>query len=93
MRQGTGNREQPPQRAKAARQEPRQETDRMTQLLRTAFPPVEDVGPSRDLWPAVLRKLDAKPGAPPWFDWVIAGGLLAFSVLAPATVPVLLYYL
>ena len=34
-------------------------------LLRQALPPVEgDAGPEHDLWPAMLRRLDAEPAAP-----------------------------
>ena len=71
--------------------------DRIKQLLRQALPPVElNAGPERDLWPAVLRKLDgdaAQRHAVPWFDWALLGGLAVFAVSFPATIPVLLYYL
>ncbi len=67
--------------------------DRIKQLLRHALPPVQDAEPRHDLWPAVLRKLDARPSSPPWFDWALAGGLVAFAAFAPASIPVLLYYL
>jgi hypothetical protein len=37
----------------------------MKKLLRQALPPVEDnVGPRRDLWPAMLRRLAANSAAP-----------------------------
>ena len=29
----------------------------------------------------------------PWFDWALAGGLVAFAAIAPRTIPVILYYL
>ncbi len=67
--------------------------DRIKQLLRQALPPVLDAEPGHDLWPAVLRKLDARPASPPWFDWALAGGLIAFAAFAPSSIPVLLYYL
>ena len=67
--------------------------NRIKHLLRNALPPVEDADPVHDLWPAVLRKLDARPLAPQWFDWALAGGLVAFAAFAPASIPVLLYYL
>ena len=41
---------------------------RLKNLLRQALPPVEGE-PGRDLWPAVLRRLDARPASLPWFDW------------------------
>lgn len=75
--------------------------DRIEQLLHNVLPPVPpDAEPSRDLWPAVLRRLHAEPAstytlpnAVPWFDWVLIGGLAVFAVSFPATIPVFLYYL
>jgi hypothetical protein len=73
------------------------EEDRMKQLLKQVLPPVTEAELSRDLWPDVLRRLDAQPSAPPpiwiWFDWALAGGLVAFAAFVPASIPVLLYYL
>jgi len=57
------------------------------------MPPVEPTGPARDLWPAVQRRLDAQPAVPPWFDWALLAGLVAFAAFVPASIPVLLYYL
>jgi hypothetical protein len=70
----------------------------MTQLLRESLPPIGDgAEPARDLWPAMLRRMDeqSEPGASsiPWFDWALAGGLVAFAAIAPRTIPVILYYL
>jgi hypothetical protein len=67
--------------------------ERMKKLLNQALPPIGDAEPARDLWPAMLQRLDARPAAPPWFDWVLAGGLAVFAVVFPAAVPVFLYYL
>jgi hypothetical protein len=80
--------------------------DRIKKLLRQALPPVDSgAEPTHDLWPAVLRRLDASPGALsgsqprsvpgsiPWFDWALIAGLLAFAAFFPATIPVFLYYL
>jgi hypothetical protein len=75
-----------------------QEADRMTLLLKSAMPRVEDDADlPRDLWPAMLRRMD-EPSARgvasvPWFDWALAGGLVAFAAIAPRTIPVILYYL
>ena len=45
---------------------------RLKKLLRDALPPVDgDSGPERDLWPAMLRRLDsesAAPVAPVWLE-------------------------
>jgi hypothetical protein len=71
--------------------------ERIQQLLREALPPVQDTGPSRDLWPEVLRKFEPQPRAVlrsvPLIDWALAGVLIAFAAIAPMTIPVLLYYL
>ena len=74
---------------------------RIKELLRQALPPVApDAEPARDLWPAVLRRLDAEsaslralPQRLPWFDWALIAGLVVFAVAFPATIPVFLYYL
>ena len=67
---------------------------RIKKLLQQALPPVEDdPEPGRDLWPAVLRRLDARPTALPWFDWVLVAGLVAFAAFFPASIPVFFYYL
>jgi hypothetical protein len=81
---------------------------RIKQLLEQALPPVSPAAePSRDLWPAVLRRLDAEPAAPTralplpptalarqnWFDWALLAGLIVFALSFPATIPVFLYYL
>ena len=73
----------------------------MKELLQYSLPPVDPAAsPSRDLWPAVLRRLDADPVASApgprqqnWFDWALLAGLIVFAVSFPATIPVLLYYL
>jgi hypothetical protein len=73
--------------------------DRMKKLLQQALPPVEaEPEPGRDLWPAMLRRLDARPAAPPliswvWFDAALLAGLAAFAIFVPASIPVFLYYL
>jgi hypothetical protein len=82
--QGTGIREQ--------------EGDRVTLLLKSAMPRVgEDAELPRDLWPAMLRRMDEEgsrgAASVPWFDWALAGGLVAFAAIAPRTIPVILYYL
>ena len=71
--------------------------DRIQQLLREALPPTQPAEPARDLWPALLERLNAQPIAAlrtvPLLDWALALGLVALVAIAPATIPVLLYYL
>jgi hypothetical protein len=71
-----------------------QGSESMERLLRQALPRVEnDPEPARDLWPGMLRRLDERPAAVPWYDWALAGGLAVLTVIFPASVPVLLYYM
>ena len=73
--------------------------ERIQQLLKQALPPIEDdARPQRDLWPAMLRRLDAKPAPLSqsrwiWFDWALVASLAIVAVSFPASVPLLLYYL
>ena len=69
------------------------EDERMKQFLKNALPPIGDTEPSRDLWPRMLQRLEARPAAPPWFDWALAGGVAIFALFVPAAIPVFLYYL
>jgi hypothetical protein len=80
------------------------EENRMKKLLQQALPPVKgDAGPGRDLWPDVLRRMDARTAAPTlsgwawfngaWFDGALAAGLVGFAAFLPASIPLFLYYL
>jgi hypothetical protein len=69
------------------------EQNRMKRLLQQALLPVADAEPARDLWPDVLRRLDATPASPPWYDLALAGGLVALTAFFPAAIPVFLYFL
>jgi hypothetical protein len=67
---------------------------RMKELLQQALPRVQgEPAPRRDLWPAMQKRLEAKPTALPWFDLALAASLVALAALFPASIPVLLYYL
>jgi hypothetical protein len=73
--------------------------DGVKHLLRQALHPVEgDAGPGRDLWPAMLRRLDAESAAPAFsgwavFDGALLAGLVGVAAIFPASIPVFLYYL
>ena len=76
-------------------------TDKMTHpdeqelqaLLKREFPPFEAAELQRDLWPEMLRRLDAKPPRVPWFDWALAAAVAAMLLLFPGVIPALLYQL
>lgn len=60
--------------------------------LKQSFPPV-NTELQRDLWPAVLRKLDANQVRVPWYDWVLVGLTVAVLLFYPRLVLVLAYHL
>ena len=47
----------------------------------------------RDLWPAMLRRMEQGEQRVPWFDWALLGLVGASLLLAPQIIPVLLYHL
>jgi hypothetical protein len=78
--------------------------DRIEEQLRQTLPPMPaNAEPARDLWPELLRRIDAAAPEPtftgfglldqPWFDGALVAGLVVFAVSVPASIPVLLYYL
>ena len=66
-------------------------------LLQREFPPLQNAELQRDLWPQVLRRLDAQPESAslriPWFDWALAAAVAAALLLFPNAIPALLYQL
>ena len=77
------------------------EEERMKQLLKQAVRPVDgDAGPARDLWPALLMRLDEDSAAEAagrtrwvWLDGALLAGLVVLGVSFPSAIPLLLYYL
>jgi hypothetical protein len=69
-----------------------QDRDDIRRVLQEAFPRVNDEL-RRDLWPAMLPRLDARGRRFVWYDWALAG--LAGGVIAafPDLILVLLYHL
>jgi hypothetical protein len=67
---------------------------RIEQWLKTTLPPMgAGVAPRRDLWPAVLKRLEARPPAVPWFDWALLAAVAAWLAFFPGAIPVLFYHL
>jgi len=52
-----------------------------------------DPEPWRDLWPAVLRKLDERPVGAPWYDWAIVAAVVILMAMFPQFILVLMYHL
>ena len=72
-----------------------QHEEELRALLQREFPPLQNAGLQRDLWPRMLRQLDAQPEPlrVPWFDWVLAAAVAAALLLFPSAIPALLYHL
>ncbi|MGA2761689.1 MAG: hypothetical protein ABSF08_15385 [Candidatus Cybelea sp.] len=62
------------------------------ETLKQSFPPVNlELG--RDLWPAVLRKLDAQPIRVPWYDWALIALSAAAFLFFPKLILLFAYHL
>jgi hypothetical protein len=73
-----------------------QDQERIKQLLKETMQPVTGQAGAplrRDLWPAMLKRLAARPTKVPWFDWALLAALSALLVFFPGAIPVLLYHL
>jgi len=66
--------------------------DEIRAALQEAFPRANtELG--RDLWPAMLQKLDERPTKVPWYDWALAAGLTGVTILFPKLVLLIAYHL
>jgi hypothetical protein len=73
-----------------------QDQERIQQLLSETMQPITgQVGAElrRDLWPAMLKRLEARPLKVPWFDWALLAAVAALLAFFPGAIPVLLYHL
>jgi hypothetical protein len=61
--------------------------------LKDALPPVKDLEPEHDLWPAMRRRIDAQTIRVPVWDWALIGAVLALIAIYPQGALVLLYHL
>ena len=62
------------------------------EALKQSFPPVK-TELRRDLWPDVLRKVDARQVGVPWYDWALVGLSAVMFLAFPRLVLVLAYHL
>jgi len=62
------------------------------EALKRAFPRV-DQELSRDLWPAMLRRLEKPAPAVPWYDWALIAGLAGVLLFFPKLALLLAYHL
>jgi hypothetical protein len=76
------------------------EQARIAELLKNSLPPVtgNNAELGRDLWPAMLQRLQ-QPAAPlpwfqqAWFDWALLAAVAVWLAFFPAAIPVLLFHL
>ena len=69
------------------------EIDDVKKLLKGSLPPTRGAELQRDLWPAMLRRLDQRTIRVPWWDWALIATLAAMIFLFPGIIPALLYQL
>jgi hypothetical protein len=70
--------------------------EQLGKLLQDAVPPIGSSWSSRDLWPRMLRRIEASSRISPrvpWFDWALLGVAAAALLFFPALIPALLYHL
>jgi hypothetical protein len=61
-------------------------------FIKDVIGPVNDTGPSADLWPRMLGKLADSGSRFSWFDWVLAALAVALCIIVPDAIPGLLYH-
>jgi len=69
-----------------------QEFQELGKKLRDAIPPLHQPELNRDLWPAMLQKLNQQRLPVPWFDWLLAALAAAVLIFFPSAIPALLYH-
>ena len=62
------------------------------EALKRSISPV-NTALEHDLWPAVLRRLDAHPAPVPWYDWVLCGVSAGVFLFFPQLFLVFAYHL
>lgn len=74
---------------------PESHLDAVRAIVKKAFPPIADDEPRRDLWPLMLRKLDAHAlrQRVPWYDWALLGALAGTLAFFPASILLFMYHL
>jgi len=67
--------------------------EQIREALKAALPPVADVEPRRDLWPQMLRRMDAPAPGIPWLDWAVAAVSALLLLSLPGAAQIVLYFL
>jgi len=70
------------------------ELNDLRQKLRSAISPPREPELKRDLWPAMLQKMNGPPRVHvPWFDWLLLAAAGVLACVFPGLIPALLYHL
>jgi hypothetical protein len=69
------------------------ETDELKKLLKDSLPATRGMELQRDLWPAMLQRLDRQGSRVPWWDWTLLAAVTALLFLFPVMIPAVLYHL
>lgn len=69
------------------------EHDFIRQQLRTALPPWGDPELKTDLWPRMLRRLEAAPERFGWFEALLAASIVLVFVAFPELIAVMFFHL
>ncbi len=64
----------------------------MRAALQAALPPA-NAELRRDLWPAMLRRMEPAPPRVPWYDWALAAAIAAIFFIIPKFLLVLAYHI
>jgi len=68
------------------------EDEKLHAFLKQVMSPLEREL-DRDLWPHMLRRMEQRASAVPWFDWALVALLVIALLISPHTIPVLFYHL
>jgi hypothetical protein len=66
--------------------------EKLRKLLRAAMPAPDAAELQRDLWPAMLRKLDERRIYASWLDWALAAVAVSSLFVFPDAILALLYH-
>jgi len=69
------------------------EIEDIKKVMKQAMPPAHGAELQRDLWPAMLKRLDERTLRVPWWDWALLATLATALLLFPGIIPALLYHL
>ena len=69
------------------------EMEDLKKLMKRALPSMQGAELRRDLWPAMLKRMEQPAIRVPWWDWALLAGAGVVLWLFPGVSPALLYHL